>query len=96
MDALNNTPTAKELIEAEGYEDVLIFTNPSYDTAFMGVTECGRAVYDYEKMVAWLVEEDGITELEAIEWIDYNTIRALDYAEPKGPIILHRLRGGEA
>ena len=28
---------------------------------------------DYDKMVQWLVKEEGFTEEEAIEWIDYNT-----------------------
>lgn len=44
--------TAAEKIEAAGNDDVIIFDNPSYDDALVGVTEDGRAVYDYDKMVA--------------------------------------------
>lgn len=47
--------TAREKIEECGYEDVLIFDNPSYDEAFIGVSEDNRAVYDYDKMVESLV-----------------------------------------
>jgi len=36
------------------------------------------------------VDEDGMTEEEAMEFIDYNTIRALPYYE-SAPIILYRL-----
>jgi hypothetical protein len=93
MDALTPDLTAQELLEAEGYEDVLVLASYSYDTALVGVTECGRAVYDYDRMVEWLRETAGFTLTEAIEWIDYNMIRALEGMGPKAPIIMHRLRG---
>lgn len=83
--------TAEEKIIDAGYEDVLLLTNYSYDDALIGVTEDGRAVYDYDKMVAWLVETEGFTELEAMEWIDYNTIRALPYMGDKAPLIMYPL-----
>ena len=74
-----------------GYEGVKYFTNFSYDTALIGVTEDNRAVYDFEMMVEWLVETQGFTQEEAIEWIDYNTIRALPYMGYDAPIIMYRL-----
>lgn len=89
MDAVSPKQTAKERIEAEGYEDVLVFSNYGYDTALMGVTACNRAVYDYDRMVGWLVKQEGMSHEDAKEWIDYNTIPA---AGPDGPLILNRLR----
>ena len=83
--------TAAEKILAAGYEDVVLLANYSYDDALIGVTEDGRAVYDYDKMVAWLMETEGFTEMEAIEWIDYNTIRALPYMGDQAPIIMYPL-----
>ena len=78
----------RELLLEEGYEDVVIFENFSYDTAFIGVSEDNRAVYDYDKMIEYLVEVEGFEdETEAIEWIEYNTIRALPYME-NAPIIV--------
>ena len=38
--------TAEEKIQDAGYEDVVILSNYSYDSALIGVTEDGRAVYD--------------------------------------------------
>jgi hypothetical protein len=35
------------------------------------------------------MEEEEFTEEEAIEWIDYNTIRALPYMGEKAPIIMY-------
>jgi hypothetical protein len=79
---------AGKLLEA-GYEDVVILENYSYDDALVGITEDGRAVYDFDKMVDWLMETEGFTQDEAVEWIEYNTIRALPYAGPDAPIIMH-------
>ena len=85
--------SAAERLAAAGYDDTIILENYSYDDALIGVTEDGRAVYDFNKMVAWLVETEGFEELEAIEWIEYNTIRALAYAGPDAPIIIYPLEG---
>ena len=35
---------------------------------------------------------DNMTDTEAIEWIEYNTIRALPYAGEKAPIIMYKIR----
>lgn len=83
--------TAAERLRAAGYDDVLILENYSYDDALVGVTEDGRAVYDFDKMVAWLVEKEGFTADAAIEWIEYNTIRALPYEGEEAPIIMYPL-----
>jgi hypothetical protein len=80
--------TARERIEAAGYEDVVIFENYSYDDALVGVTEDNRAVYDFDKMVAWLCSTEGFSDEEAVEWIEYNTIRALPYYDD-APIIFY-------
>lgn len=83
--------TAKDRLQAAGYDDVLILEAYSYDDALIGVTEDGRAVYDFEKMVAWLVETEDFTREAAIEWIEYNTIRALPYAGDEAPVIMYPL-----
>lgn len=83
--------TAAERLEEAGYEDVLILENYSYDDALIGVTEDHRAVYDFDKMVEWLCGTQGFSEVDAIEWIEYNTIRALPYAGHQAPVIMYRL-----
>lgn len=69
-----------------GYEDAIVFENPSYDDAIIGVTD-GRVVYDFDKMVECLVNDEDMSEEEAIEFIEYNTIRALPYIE-NAPIVM--------
>jgi hypothetical protein len=42
-------------------------------------------------MIKWLVNNEEFTEEEAIEWIDYNTIRALGYMGENAPIVMYPL-----
>lgn len=48
-------------------------------------------MYDYEKMIDVLRERDGMTDEEATEWIEYNTVRSLCYLPRPTPIILYPL-----
>lgn len=82
--------TVAEKIENAGYESVLVFENPSYESAFIGVSHDERAVYDYDKMLACLMDEDGMTMEEAAEFIDFNTVRSLPYYSDS-PIIVYGL-----
>lgn len=75
-----------------GYENVVYLINYSYDDALIGITTDNRAVYDFNKMIEWLVFNEGFEPTEAIEWIEYNTIRALPYMGDKAPIIMYPLK----
>lgn len=86
--------TIKEQLEKYYIEDeetsIILFENPSYDNAFVGLTlEGDRAVYDYNKMIKCLITEDNMDYEGAAEFIDYNTVRSLPYIGDKGPIIIH-------
>ena len=83
--------SAEQRILDAGYEDVIIFSGDTYDAALVGISEDGRAIYDYDLMVEWLVAQDNITPEEAMEWIDYNVIRSLPYVGDKAPIIMFGL-----
>ena len=74
-----------------GHEEAVVFDGPSFDEAIVGVTDESQVVYDYDKMVRCLQDQDGMTEEEAIEFIEFNTIRALPYAGPHAPIIMYTL-----
>lgn len=80
----------RELIE-EMYgtdSDMLFFDTPDYDSAIVGVSSDYRVVYNYGLMAESLMIEDDMSYEEAIEFIDYNTIRALPYF-PNGPIVVY-------
>lgn len=85
----------KDLLAELGYDDTVVFDNNlgyDYASAFIGVSDDGRAIYDYDLMVKFIVDSgDDMTEEDAIEWIDYNTIRTLPYAGEKAPIIMYSI-----
>lgn len=78
-----------------GHDEAVVFDGPEFDEAIIGVTDEGRVVYDYNKMVRCMMQQDEITEEEAIEFIEYNTIRALPYFGPNAPIIMHPIEVDE-
>lgn len=92
----------KEYLTHLGFEDSVVFENPSYVDAVVGVTTEGNVIYDYDKMVESLYEEFRESESSkdeeelrtmAIEFIDYNTIRSIPYSSSVGipPIIMYPL-----
>lgn len=95
-DTLSNTPkdveTLKEWLRDNDHEDTALFESPDFLSAIMGITEDGRLIYSYERMVASLIAEDHIDEDEAIEFIDYNTIRTIPYMGEKAPIIMYDIQ----
>jgi hypothetical protein len=74
-----------------GYENITVFSGEDYDDALIGITSDNRAVYEFEKMVDCLMKKYGWSDIDAIEWIEYNTIRALPYFGANAPIIMYSL-----
>jgi hypothetical protein len=77
----------RELLCDMGYEDSIVFENPDYEQAIIGVSIDGNVVYDYDVMIEELIEE-GMTFEDAVEFIDYNTVRSLSYVGGQAPIIM--------
>lgn len=80
----------RELVDEFCFEDddtITFLDNPSFDKSIIGVTDEKQVIYDYNLMVKELMEDDDMKELEAIEFIDYNTMRAIPYF-PNAPIIM--------
>ena len=83
----------KEWLCDREYEDTVVLESPDYLSAIVGISDDGRLIYDYEKMVEHLVATDGMEYEEACEFIDFNTIGALPYMGEKRPIILTKVEG---
>ena len=74
---------------ADYYYDSLILDNPSFDNSIIGVSTDGKLLYDFKKMIDELVDEEDMTEEEAVDFIEYNTIRAIGYFDSDfKPIII--------
>ena len=74
---------------AEEHEESAIFNIPSYDNSIVGITDDGHIVYDYDLMVKEFMSENTVNMKDAIEFIEYNTLRTLPYIEEAvRPIIM--------
>jgi hypothetical protein len=71
-------------------EEAIVFDNMSYDGSIVGVTTDGRVVYDYDKMVEELMEDEEWSYEDAVEWIEFNTIGGIPCDE-NAPIIMYRI-----
>ena len=72
----------------EALDGVCMFENSGFVDAIVGFdAHHKKVVYDYEKMIECLMNEDGMTDEEAIEFLDYNTLRTVPYME-NPPIII--------
>lgn len=72
-------------------DDGTVVLEPEYlDDSVIGVTTDGRLVYDYNRMVDAMVRSgDADSVDDAVEWIEYNTIRSLPYMGNRGPEIVY-------
>lgn len=90
---MNKERPNRDLLRELDFSDAIIFENPDYDAAIIGVSSDDRVVYDYDEMIACLMLEENMTMEEAMDFIDYNTIRALPYAGADAPIVLYKFGG---
>ena len=72
-------------------ETAYVFDNPSYDNAIIGVSDDGRVVYDFEMMIKCLMEEENMSEIDASDFIGYNSIRSAAYVQ-NGPIVMYGIK----
>lgn len=76
-------------------EEITIVFPDGYEDALIGHTLTGTKqtvpVYDYEKCIDILVGRDGMTYEEAIEYFDYNTVRACEYLGDECPVFINIL-----
>lgn len=86
---------AEQFLADHGCEGMTFLVNYSYNSAIIGVTHDDRIVYEYDKMVEYLMEKQNWTDLEAIEWIETNVIPSIGYMNPNPPVILYRFEENE-
>lgn len=79
----------RDILNDMGYDNSTIFTNPDYDDAIIGISHDDRVIYDYDKMIAHLMEYENMTDEEAADFISYDTMRIIPYAGEYAPIVMY-------
>ena len=78
-------------IREEIPDGAIILENYAYDNSIVGITTDGRVVYDFYRMVEEFAMEEDCTTEEAMDWICYNTLRAIPYMGEMAPIVMYGL-----
>ena len=85
--------TNRELLEELDYDEgLVVFENPDYDDAIIGVSHDDRVIYDYDKMLEHLISNEGMSIEEAADFVSYDTIRSLSYRGENAPIVMFGLQ----
>lgn len=76
--------------DEEELNKIIILEGDEYADGAVGLSNDNHVIYDYNKLVESLMKHNNWSGTEAIEWLEYNTLRAIPYmkAEGKEPIIL--------
>lgn len=62
----------------------------SYYPAIIGLSkDYSHVLYSYDKLVSCFAKANNWSEEEAVDWVDYNVIRALVYYGSKAPKITY-------
>lgn len=80
-----------ELVREQLPEGCKVFDNHAYDNSIIGVSSADEVIYDFDKMVEEFMADENVSRIEAIEWIEYNTLRAIPYIGSPSPIVMYRL-----
>ena len=74
---------------AEINPDAVLFEEEYYDAAILGLDNEDRVVYDLNKMITAYMAANNADYIDAVEWIEYNTLRSLPYIEASArPVVL--------
>lgn len=72
-------------------EDSIVLDDSSFDGSIVGYTDYGNVVYDFDKMVEEYMMDNECSVEDAIDWITYNTMRAIPYFPDPKPIVMYPL-----
>ena len=77
----NSVEELCEYLEEQQHEGTIFFENPSFVKAITGITDSGQLIYDYNLMIESAMEDEGWEYEDAVDWIEYNTLRSIPYME---------------
>ncbi len=81
-DKLNELNSESCIYLLDGFEDALI--------GYEYTSNCpARAIYDVYKCIDILMKRDKMTNMEAWEYFEYNTINSIDRNDNRYPILIH-------
>ena len=80
----------KEYLADTYGKGMLMLDGPEFDGGIIGVSDGGRLVYSYGKLVDALAEANGWSREDAVDWVEFNTLRSLPYYG-NAPVVVYDL-----
>ena len=81
----------KEILKERGFHDAILFGDPSFSQAIIGISGDGRVIYSYDKMIDSLRMSRSLSKDEAVEFLGQYTLRDLSLMGEKRPIIMYSI-----
>ena len=81
-----------KVCDEETLDNILLLEGDEFADGAIGITEDNRVVYSYSRLVESLSEAYNLEgskeerELQASEWLNYNTLRAIPYMNKGGQL----------
>ena len=89
MERFNSEEEVFDWLEDNGYSEKPGWRE--FAKALVGITTDDRLVYSYERIVECLMETDNMSDEDAIDYVDYNVVGALNPHIEESPIIIHEI-----
>lgn len=83
----------RKLLVGNGYENTFVLDKPDLSNAAIGITDGGRLVYSYSRMIDCLFESGNFTVEEAVEFVNVETFGTIDCIEQNKPIVIYEFYG---
>lgn len=76
--------------DEEILNQIVMFENPSYADAIIGISDDNRLIYSYDKMIEHLMIAENMSDIDAVDFIEYNTMDSLSSVS-NPPIVMHSI-----
>ena len=91
---MQNTQTEQEYILDQvseiNPEAIVLEPRSTFNRAIIGADPDGRVVYSSNKIIRAFMDEDGMSEEEAVEYFEYNTLGAIQpMDDPNKPLFVY-------
>lgn len=82
---------AEHVMDEDELDQIIILEGDEFADGFIGLTEDNHAVYGYERLIDSLCKHNNWEYTDAVEWIEYNTLRAIPYMGSVGkePMVIY-------
>ena len=79
------------ILDEEILNEIILLEGDEFADGAVGISDNYHIIYDYDQLVHSLMSHDDLSFDDAVDMLEYNTLRALPYMQSQGraPIIMN-------